>query len=235
MHRGPGGRLCDQGKFLVGNLVWHVRRSWTLNQALQEYVAESPAWNKRLKHVSGLVAHLLGMSPRIVSRVEAKFDREGWGNTAGHKHQKAKVSGEGKRRGQINGGSSTLATGNACGLATGNAGGLATGNAGGLAIGSKTKTMTKRKKKTEQLEAEVQSHDDIIAHMVMQRMRMQLATGSQSRGSNEPPAHNRLFPKQRSQRPDPRRMGPVRCWMRVVGPQAARSKSHAQSHGLLHG
>ena len=42
----------------------------------------------------------------------------------------------------------------------------------------------------EQLEAEVQSHDDIIAHTVMQRM--QLATGSQSRGSNEPPAHEPL-------------------------------------------
>ena len=140
IHRGPGGRLCDQARLLVGNLLWHVRRSETLRAHIVETMSASAAGGgvplaasatgdrrggrQRATGVHNLVAHWLGMYGSLVFLVEAGFDREGWawkpiGIRARHKHKKAEVSGRGKRRRQFNGGSSTLIST----LATGNAGG----------------------------------------------------------------------------------------------------------------
>ena len=143
IHRGPGGYLCDQARLLVGNLLWHVRRSETLRAHIVETMLASAAGGgvhlarkasatgdgrggrQRATGVHNLVAHLLGMSRSLVFGVEAGFDREGWVWKL-HKHKKAKVSGKGKRRSQFNGGSHTARLCHETLIST-----LATGNAGG--------------------------------------------------------------------------------------------------------
>ena len=117
IYSGPGGRLCDQARLLVGNLLWHVRRSGTLRAHIVETMSASAAGDgvhlartasaigdrrggrQRATGVHNLVAHLLGMSGSLVFCVGAGFDREGWawkpiGSTARHNHKKAKVSGK---------------------------------------------------------------------------------------------------------------------------------------------
>ena len=94
IHKGHGGCLCDQARLLVGNLLWHVRRSETLRAHIVETMSASAAGDEvhlartasaigdrrggRPSGVESLVAHLLGISRQLVSIVEAGFDREGW-------------------------------------------------------------------------------------------------------------------------------------------------------------
>ena len=115
----------------------------------------------------------------------------------------------------------------------------------------------------EQFQAEVEAHDDIIAHTAMQRM--QLATGSQSRGSNEPPAHEPLATGSKTTLTGPRVRHQLEAafgnlegnffatigysrfrdpkgqatdgngWVMFGAGCKTMDRSHAQLHGLLHG
>ena len=150
IHRGRGGYLCDQARLLVGNLLWHVRRSGTLQAHIAETMSASAAGDgvqiarmalatgdsrcggKRAKRVHAFVAHLLGMSESLVYVVQAGFDQEGWARSsvaipAGHRHKKVRGGTQnGRRRSQCHGESHTAqpcpSTLNLQ-LATGNAGG----------------------------------------------------------------------------------------------------------------
>ena len=89
----------------------------------------------------------------------------------------------------------------------------------------------------EQLEHEVQfhdGHDDIIEYTAMQNKLLRHKFLPAFGFGRQFLCHHRLLPIQGCRWPDPR-MGHVRCWMQVEGPQAARGGSHAQLHGLLHG
>ena len=67
IHRGLGGRLCDQARLLVGNLLWHVRRSETLPAHIVETMSASAAGDEvHLARTASAIGDRRGGRPRGV-------------------------------------------------------------------------------------------------------------------------------------------------------------------------
>ena len=89
--RGNGGALSDQARFLVANLIWHIRHNDQLQVAASAAVCAARSASgdtdgdgavRRCRdtaipgHVA--VAHLLGITEQLAYRVATKMDAMGW-------------------------------------------------------------------------------------------------------------------------------------------------------------
>ena len=89
--RGNGGALSDQARFLVANLIWHIRHNDQLQVAASAAVcaARSASGDTdgdgavRRCHDTAIpghvaVAHLLGITEQLAYRVATQMDAMGW-------------------------------------------------------------------------------------------------------------------------------------------------------------